>query len=327
MAGTLAPFLLKPFFSPRPWGRANLQPWYSQAEVGDSAEPIGESWLTGPQSEALEGPEAGRTLAQVAQENTEALLGEWRGENEFPLLLKLLFPDEKLSVQVHPDDEQARAMGQPRGKTECWYVVDAEPGAAVACGLRAGVDPQQMHAAATDGTMESLLRYIPVQRGDMVFVDAGTVHAIGPGVTLLETQQTSDTTFRLYDYGRPRELHLDKGVAVSRAETRAGKVEPVLIANGERLIEEQYFTVDRFVLRAGETLRLEDAVGRPHCFTTLQGNGIVSSEAGAGTLRFAGATVVPASAGAVTVEAMEDLVVVRSMPSRVPVAPSHGRAL
>lgn len=318
MAATLPPFLLKQFFSPRPWGRRNLQPWYSSAEAGATVEPIGEAWLTAPSSEALEGAQPGQTLQQIAASNTEALLGAWRDEREFPLLLKLLFPDDKLSVQVHPDDAQARSMGQPRGKTECWYVVDAEPGAAVACGLLPGVDPQQMHAAAADGTMESLLRFVPVKRGDMVFVDAGTVHAIGPGVTLLETQQTSDTTFRLFDYGRPRELHLEQGVAVSRAVTRAGKVAPVPIANGTRLIEEQYFTVDRFVLRAGESLPLGDANGKPHCFTTLQGNGTVSTPAGVATLRYAAATIVPASAGTATLEAADDLVVVRSMPSQVP---------
>lgn len=311
----LAPFLLSPTFSPRPWGRRSLQPWYSQAQTGEGAEPIGEAWLTGAQSKVNEGNLAGLTLQAVAEQHREALLGEWREENEFPLLLKLLFPDDKLSVQVHPDDAQARSMGQPRGKTECWYVLDAEPGATVACGLQPGVDPQQMHAAAADGTMESLLRFLPVVTGDMVFVDAGTVHAIGPGVTLLETQQTSDTTFRLFDYGRPRELHLQQGVAVSRAQTRAGKVAPESTEQGTRLIREQYFTVDRFALKAGESLRLEDATGRPHCFTTLQGGGAVASEAGTGSLRYGMATVVPASAGAITLQAAEeDTVVVRSMP-------------
>ncbi|MBE7181740.1 MAG: class I mannose-6-phosphate isomerase [Terriglobus roseus] len=326
MAATLAPFLLKPFFSPRPWGRRDLQPWYSASVTGQTGEPIGEAWLTAPTGEVLEGVYAGQTLQDVASADPESLLGQWRSEREFPLLLKLLFPDDKLSVQVHPDDAQARSMGQPRGKTECWYVVDAEPGAAVACGLKPGVDPQQMHAAAVDGTMESLLRYIPVQQGDMVFVDAGTVHAIGPGVTLLETQQTSDTTFRLFDYGRPRELHLEQGVAVSRAETRAGKVEPVQIDHGTRLIRERYFTVDRFTVHAGESLRLDDAVGKPHCYSTLQGNGTLTTEAGAGSLQHAAATVVPASAGAVTLYAMEELVVVRSMPSDIPDSPGQPAA-
>ena len=318
MTAKLAPFLLKPIFSPRPWGRPNLRPWYTGAEVGKTTEPIGEAWLTAPLSKALEGEHAGRTLQQIASDDTEALLGDWRDELEFPLLLKLLFPDSKLSVQVHPDDEQARGMGQPRGKTECWYVVDAEPGAAVACGLLPGVEPERMHAAAADGTLESLLRYVPVKRGDMVFVDAGTVHAIGPGVTLLETQQTSDTTFRLYDYGRPRELHLKQGVAVSRAETRAGKVAPLPIEHGTRLIEEQYFTVDRFVLPAGESLRLQDAIGRPHCFTVLQGNGRVNTQEGSGALRYAAATIAPAQAGELTLQALDDMVVVRSMPTHAP---------
>lgn len=314
MASSLAPFLLKPTFSPRPWGRGSLLPWYSATETGKSDEPIGEAWLTAPKSETLEGEHAGRSLQQIAIDNREALLGDWRKEGEFPLLLKLLFPDDKLSVQVHPDDAHARSMGQPRGKTECWYVLDAVPGATVACGLLPGVEPQQMHAAAADGSMESLLRFLPVTAGDMVFVDAGTVHAIGPGVTLLETQQTSDTTFRLFDYGRPRELHLKQGVAVSRAETRAGKVAPEAIDRGVRLIREQYFTVDRFELKAGDSLLLDDALGKPHCFTTLRGNGAIASEHGLGTLRYAAATIVPASAGAVTLTAMEEIAVVRSMP-------------
>lgn len=314
MKSVLSPFLLRPVFSARPWGRRDLQPWYTADESGTNVEAIGEAWLTGPNSVVLDGACAGRTLAQIAEGEREALLGEWRAEGEFPLLLKLLFPDDKLSVQVHPNDEQARAMGQPRGKTECWYVVNAEPGATVACGLRPGVLPVAMHAAAADGSMESLLRFLPVSTGDMVFVDAGTVHAIGPGVTLLETQQTSDTTFRLFDYGRPRELHLQQGVAVAQAETRAGKVAPAPFESGTRLIREQYFTVDRFALRAGETLTLADGAGRPHCFTTLEGGGKLLHEQDATDLRKANATVVPACCGAVQIAAATDLIVVRSMP-------------
>ncbi len=311
----LGPFLLAPVFSPRPWGRPDLSRWYSAQQLPAGPEPIGEAWLTGPACIAADGPAAGLALREIAAAYPEELLGEWRAEAEFPLLLKLLFPDEKLSVQVHPDDQQAKAMGQPRGKTECWYVVDAEPGAEVACGLRAGVAPQQMRTAAADGSMESLLHMVPVAPGDMVFVDAGTVHAIGPGVTLLETQQTSDTTYRLYDYGRPRELHLEEGIAVSRATTRAGKVTPTALHGGLRLIQEQYFTVDRFEIPAGERLTLADAAGRPHCFTVLQGSGSVA-EAGkpAGAeLRRAASTVVPARCGSLELQADEAMVVVRSM--------------
>lgn len=311
----LSPFALAPFFSPRPWGRQNLSAWYSADVLPRATEPIGEAWLTGPSCIAAGGGVDGLDLRTIAARHTEALLGEWRAENEFPLLLKLLFPDGKLSVQVHPDDAQAQKMGEPRGKTECWYVVEAEPGAAVACGLKSGVAPEQMRSAVADGSLEDLLQMVPVSKGDMVFVDAGTVHAIGPGVTLLETQQTSDTTFRLYDYGRPRELHLDNGIAVSRMQTRAGKVQPTAIEHGTRLIREQYFAVDRFDLQAGERLQLRDAIGRPHCFMALAGAGQVRDiDAAEGApLRRAAATVVPACSGAIELLATEPLVVVRSM--------------
>ena len=179
MTTSVAPFRLKPWFSERPWGRRGLQPWYSST---GTTELVGEAWLTGPQCVVETGSFAGRTLASVGSE-----LG-----GEFPLLVKLLFPAEKLSVQVHPDDAQAQALGETRGKTECWYVLEAEPGAAVALGLKDGVDVAQVKAAVTDGTMESLMEWVSVSVGDMLFVDAGTVHAIAPGVVLLETQQTSD---------------------------------------------------------------------------------------------------------------------------------------
>ena len=311
----LQPFGLSPFFSRRPWGRSDLSAWYTTEQTGTGEEPIGEAWLTGPACIAENGPAAGMQLKAIAEVWANDLLGDWRAKSEFPLLLKLLFPDQKLSVQVHPDDIQAQAMGQPRGKTECWYVLAADPGAEVACGLRSGVQPEQMRQAAQDGTMESLLRMIPVVADDMVFVDAGTVHAIGPGVTLLETQQTSDTTFRLYDYGRPRELHLSQGIAVSRSETRAGKVQPFAMQNGMRLIQEKYFTVDRFEVNAGERLELGDGVGRPHCFTTLSGSGRLRElgEPAGALLQRARAAVVPARSSAVELVASEPLAVVRSM--------------
>src|ERR1035438_7884868 len=123
----LGPFRLAPWFSPRPWGRRDLRPWY--AATG-TTEPVGEAWLTGPQCVVETGAMVGQTLAAVTAEAGGALLGAGSGP-EFPLLVKLLFPDDKLSVQVHPDDAHAQAMGQPRGKTECWYVLEAKPGATI----------------------------------------------------------------------------------------------------------------------------------------------------------------------------------------------------
>ena len=135
------------------------------------------------------------------------------------LLVKYIFTSEKLSVQVHPDDDQARAAGQgANGKEECWLVIDAEPGATLGVGFREHLSHQQIRAAALDGSIEGLLVWHPVTAGDFFYIPAGTVHAIGAGVSLIEVQQNADITYRLYDYGRPRELHLDQGVAVARGE-------------------------------------------------------------------------------------------------------------
>ncbi len=284
----MEPFRLTPFFSERVWGRASLAPWY--AETG-TPELVGEAWLTGPQCVVETGPRSGWTLAEVAKQTGAELLGEG-GDGEFPLLVKILFPNDKLSVQVHPDDAQARAMGQARGKTECWYVLDAEPGAAVALGLREGADAAGVERAIAEGTLEEMLVQVPVRAGEMVFVDAGTVHAIGPGVTLLETQQTSDTTFRMCDYGRPRELHVEQGIRATRFKTRAGKVTPRVLGEGcTRLIEERYFTVDRFEVEGGE-VRLE--MPGAGCLVGLEGSCVVANGAGEVELRKGTAVVVPA---------------------------------
>jgi mannose-6-phosphate isomerase len=283
---SVAPFRLKPWFSERPWGRKDLLPWYS--DTGTTAL-VGEAWLTGPQCLVETGILKGRTLASVASEL----------DGEFPLLVKLLFPAEKLSVQVHPDDAQAQALGETRGKTECWYVLEAEPGAAVALGLKDGADAAVVRAAVADGTMEDLLEWLPVSVGDMLFVDAGTVHAIGPGVVLLETQQTSDVTYRLYDYGRPRELHLDKGLQVMKAKTAAGKVAPRKMDGFTRLIEQRYFVVDRFDVAAGDAVQV--AMDGSGCLVTLSGSGVVRRGAAEVELVPAEAVVVPAG-GHVTMQ-------------------------
>jgi mannose-6-phosphate isomerase len=320
-SSSLAPFRLRPTFSERPWGRRNLSPWYTSQQTGETKEPIGEAWLTGPQATAETGTLAGKSLAQIAEEYTESLLGEWREEGEFPLLLKLLFPDDKLSVQVHPDDVQAHAIGQRRGKTECWYTLAAKPGATVACGLKPGVTAEQIRASVADNSMEQLLNHIELHVGDMVFVDAGTVHAIGPGLTLLETQQTSDITYRMYDYGRPRELHLEQGINVTRTQTAAGPVKPELLslketqAQGTRLIQQRYFTVDRFDIPSGTSLPLDDAAGKPHCIVALSGSASLRDLAGNTVELLPGtATVIPASTVSYTINAGTDFACVRSMP-------------
>ena len=276
-APSLAPFRLAPFFSPRPWGTQNLSPWYDYRP----AEPVGEAWLTGPQCLIETGEQQGRTLAELAAAEADALLGKGRTEQDYPLLLKILFPHDKLSVQVHPDDAMAQQTGEARGKTECWYVLDAEPGASVALGLKPDSSVEAMRAAIADHTLEAMVQQVPVQQGDMIFVDAGTVHAIGPGVVLLETQQTSDITYRLYDYGRPRELHIDRGLAATRLHTAAGKVAPRRQGNCTRLIEQQYFTVDRLEVRSGaayESVEQPEATAVPHALVAIQGSATLVAE-------------------------------------------------
>ena len=293
----LTPFRLAPVFSERIWGRTDLKPWF--AETGTSAR-VGEAWLTGPQSVILDGEHKGRTLGNLAAQCVGSL-----GDGEFPLLVKILFPADKLSVQVHPDDAQAQAMGQKRGKTECWYVLEAESGASVACGLKPGIDVPELLEGAANGTMEAMLQMIPVSAGDMIFVDAGTVHAIGPGVTLLEVQQTCDVTYRLYDYGRPRELHLREGLAVVKTATAAGKVKPKSMYGGDftRLIQSQYFVVDRFEVGAGSTFEMPmDGVG---CVVGISGDSAADS------VRFKAGEAVVIPVGSVTMSTANGAVFVR----------------
>lgn len=255
----LTPFRLRPWFRTRVWGVRDLSPWYDY-QVG--AEPIGEVWLSGDDCIVDSGPLAGKTFAAVFQEHRQLLLGAGVEHQErFPLLMKILFPAEKLSVQVHPGDAMAREAGEPHGKTECWYALEAEPGATVALGLRPGSTIEGFKDAIESHTLESLLEWVPVAKGDMIFVDAGTVHAVGPGVVLLETQQNSDMTYRLYDYGRPRELHLKDGLRATRVETAAGKVTPKKDGDDTVLVQSNYFRVDRVALPAKAVRKFAPADG------------------------------------------------------------------
>jgi mannose-6-phosphate isomerase len=252
----LRPFRLAPFFSPRIWGFEDLSPWFDLKRPGD---PVGEAWLTGDMCVAETGPLAGRPLSEIVSAYQAELLGGDYVAPTFPLLVKVLFPKEKLSVQVHPDDAMAQKYGDPRGKTECWYTLDAQPDAHVALGVKPGAEAEKIRASILDSRLEDLLTLVPVEKQDMIFVDAGTVHAIGPGVVLLETQQNSDLTYRMYDYGRLRELHIDRSLEAMRMHTRAGKVSPVIESCHTKLIDVPYFRLDRFVLEASGRGALPDS--------------------------------------------------------------------
>src|SRR5215470_5032972 len=251
----LYPLLMQPGFDPRPWGTHDLSPIYPNHKF---AEKIGEAWLSGDDCKVANGPFSGKTLAQLSEQYQRELVGEAaRDAKRFPLLLKFLFPHEKLSVQVHPDDAQALRVGQPWGKTECWYVAHAKPGAQIALGLKTGVTPAQLEEAIHQKRAEEVLNWINVYAGDMIYVAGGTVHTLGPGSIIVETQQQSDTTYRLYDYGRPRELHLKDGLRVIKEKVGSGKVKPQPFhkfgRNGNRqrqLVASSFFVVEHFEMSA-----------------------------------------------------------------------------
>lgn len=159
------------------------------------------------------------------------------------LLVKYLFTSEKLSVQVHPSRSQARA-GEA-GKEECWLVLDAEPGARLAIGFDEPITPNAMAIAARDGSIEGLLTWHEPEAGDLFYLPAGTVHAIGPGLSLVEVQQNSDTTFRLFDYGRPRDLHLERAIAVADGSPYPSRLRGTAAERGQTLFDAPCFRVDR----------------------------------------------------------------------------------
>nr|WP_166178754.1 class I mannose-6-phosphate isomerase [Altererythrobacter segetis] len=196
----------------KPWGRDTLPAPF----IAPAGKRIGEIWFEPPQD-----------LPQ--------------------LLVKYIFTSEKLSVQVHPTDEQTEAKGLGRqGKSECWLVIDAEPGATLGIGFDKPVDAETMRQAAQDGSIEGMLTWHEVKPGDFFYIPANTVHAIGGGCSIIEVQQNSDITYRLYDYGRPRELHLDEGMAVAKGEPYDMSRHQVVPANGDvSLVEGPFFRLDR----------------------------------------------------------------------------------
>jgi len=249
-APELAPFRIEPVFTARVWGFRDLRPWYDRVAEGD---PIGEVWLTGDDCLIATGPHSGKRLGALFSEEHDALLGANAPVKDSPLLIKTIFAREKLSVQVHPDDTLAQKYGQPRGKTECWYALAAEPGAEVAVGVKSGTTLDEIREGIRAGTLEAWLNMLPVAAGDTIFVDAGTVHAIWPGSILLETQQNCDLTYRMYDYGRPRELHIEKSLEATKLATRAGKITPRQLADRTVLIDVEYFRMERIPMNGGRT--------------------------------------------------------------------------
>lgn len=301
--GNLYPLLMLPGFDPRPWGTLDLSPIYPNHKF---AEKIGEAWLSGDDCKVANGPLMGKTLAQLSEHYQRELVGEAaRDERRFPLLLKFLFPHEKLSVQVHPDDRQALRVGQPWGKTECWYVAHAKPGAQIALGLKPGVTAGQLEDAIHQQRAEEVLNWINVYAGDMIYVAGGTVHTLGPGSVIVETQQQSDTTYRLYDYGRPRELHLKDGMAAVKEKVGSGKVvrpAPEQMGGSKNryalLVAAPYFVVDMFEAKDPLELSTQDESGKSsvQILVAVEGCGVIEATSKEPvTLAKGDAVVIPAA--------------------------------
>ncbi len=251
----------------RVWGGQRLKP---------HDPPIGEAWIAYGESRVTAGAHAGRTLHDLLGLD---LLGEAvsaRHGARFPLLIKLLDCADWLSVQVHPNDEQAREMvGEGKyGKTEAWHFLEAQPGATILAGVKPDVDAAQLAAAIRDGQVMDVAESLPVHAGDSVYIPAGTLHALGPGLLLYEVQQESDTTYRVYDWDRPasagRALHLEESVAVTRVDL-SGQLKPLpdLSAGEAELVRSPYFVLDALELG----VQTGDTAGQGfHLLTAIQGD-------------------------------------------------------
>ncbi len=281
----LYPLLMQPAFDPRPWGTLDLSAIYPNHKFNER---IGEAWLTGDNCIVTNGPLAKRSLSHLSKEFGANLVGTAaRDPQRFPLLLKFLFPEENLSVQVHPDDATAQRFGEPWGKTECWYVAHAKPGSKIALGLKPGVTVAQFEKSIEENRAEELLNWINVYQGEMIYVAGGTVHTLGPGSVIVETQQQSDTTYRLYDYGRPRPLHLERGLVSVKERNASGKVirpAPASIRGGKNrlssMIAAPYFTVDLFELKEPQSFVTTDDSGKTsvQILVAVEGCGVVEAQ-------------------------------------------------
>jgi len=275
---------LEPFFSPRIWGRRSLAPWYP--EKVNLKEPLGEAWLTAFDSRVSNGPFAGKKLREM----WHTMPADWRGRRlasvaEFPVLIKFIFPNDKLSIQVHPGDAYAAKHEQAaggRGKTEMWHLVWAKSGAEILFGLKPGVNKQEFLRSLSDNSVENLLSHIPVQTGDTYFVPAGTQHAMGAGLVVCEIQEYSDLTYRVYDFGRvdssgkPRELHIEKALEVTDfSRRRGGKIEPLALHSPDAkkylLAACEFFATERW--DCNRTTPIESDSEEFQLFVILEGTG------------------------------------------------------
>ncbi|MCX6066663.1 MAG: class I mannose-6-phosphate isomerase [Chloroflexi bacterium] len=300
------PVSLIPEYREYVWGGARLRP---------EVVPTAEAWIVYQGNRIASGPYAGRTLADIAAENGAAFLGRRAVEQtgtRFPVLVKLLDCAQWLSLQVHPNDEQAAALEGPGffGKTEAWQVLEAEPGAKLIAGMQPGVSAEGLAESIRSGTVLETVQMLEVQAGQTLFMSPGTIHALGPGLLIYEIQQTSDLTYRVYDWGRPqtetRKLHIEKALAVSRPDASSAVMPAPVLADGETrmLTECQYFHLD---LIAATQKRLElDTQGESfHALTAIEGRAEIIVADESYILERFSTLVIPAACGAYSLQPLE----------------------
>ncbi len=304
---TLYPLLLTPALHTKVWGGRKLETVMDKSLPTD--EPYGESWEMHDTARVANGALKGRTLSDVLTEYGQALIGPDNDPAQgLPLLAKLIDAADWLSIQLHPNDEQARELeGEPRGKTEAWYVVSAEPDSRLVIGLQSGITPEQVAQAIRENRLEDRVVYADVVAGDVLFVQAGTIHAIGAGLLIYEIQQSSDTTYRLYDWGRmgldgkPRQLHIDKGIQVANLHSL-----PEIIHTGQDdaqivdIVHSEYFTTLLYQLNAenGERLNLDTSGKLFHILTSIEGTATITKDNVILQLKKGQSALIPASLGA-----------------------------
>lgn len=308
----MSPLRFRPIVKRARWGGTRLQSLFGKS-LG-SEHDYAESWEFSDhgadQSVVDGGPSDGLTLRELMHGQNRALLGRHAGLKQFPLLVKFLDAHDRLSLQVHPNDVQAR-LYQPgeNGKTEAWVVIDAEPGARVFAGLKRYVDSYELLDALRNGHIDECLHSFEVQAGDCIFIPAGTVHAIGEGIVLAEVQQSSDLTFRLWDWGRvgadgqPRELHVDEAViCIDFERGPVDRVEPRSLVScfegpGRHYETEELVACDYFVLhrhRATTPFRLIEQ-NCCHALLALSGCGRVEADDGILPFERGGSVLIPAA--------------------------------
>ncbi len=282
------PLVFSPELHNRVWGGRNLKSVLNKQLPPDV--PIGESWEIHDKNKVINGLLKDKTLAELIREFPKEIAGTKFEGGDFPLLVKFLDAREWLSVQVHPDDLLAQDLeGQPRGKTECWYILDAEPDAVIMYGFSEQITGDDFRKAIEQNKLKEKLHYINVKKGDFVFVPAKTVHAIGPGIVLYELQQTSDTTYRLYDWdrmgldGKPRELHLEKGLLCSNFDDiRPNLPQEYPTKQLENhsitlLTENKYFTLNK-IFNISRRLSFTKGKSVPHILTVIDNSIMVSGD-------------------------------------------------